>query len=201
MKHRAADVKLFLEQQEALANGDPVLTKFGEMGHGSVVYDPVIVTKPYKSGPVLSESGIGLEPNIRIGRNTRIDGFVKLEGGDGLVIGDHVHIASFSHVNVGGGKTVIEDGAAVASHCVIVSGGNRPEGESCSAAAPLQQQVLKRETTTLCRNACLFAHVTVVAGVTIGEGARVAAGAVVTKDVPAFEIWGGVPARRIGRAR
>ena len=34
-------------------------------------------------------------------------------------------------------------------------------------------------------------------GVTIGEGAVVAAGAVVTKDIPPFEIYGGVPAKFI----
>lgn len=39
----------------------------------------------------------------------------------------------------------------------------------------------------------------VMAGVCIGDGAIVAAGAILTKDVPAFEIWGGVPARFIAR--
>lgn len=34
-------------------------------------------------------------------------------------------------------------------------------------------------------------------GVSIGEGAVVGAGSVVTKDVPAYEIWAGVPARRL----
>lgn len=34
-------------------------------------------------------------------------------------------------------------------------------------------------------------------GVNVGRGAIVAAGAVVTKDIPPCEIWGGVPARKI----
>ncbi len=38
----------------------------------------------------------------------------------------------------------------------------------------------------------------ILPGVTIGTGAVVAAGAVVTKDIPDFEIWGGVPAKKIG---
>lgn len=41
-------------------------------------------------------------------------------------------------------------------------------------------------------------RVIVIAGVRIGRGAIVAAGAVVTKDIPPYEIWGGVPARKIG---
>lgn len=39
---------------------------------------------------------------------------------------------------------------------------------------------------------------TILAGVTIGKGSIIAAGAVVTKDIPPCEIWGGVPAQKIG---
>lgn len=165
-----------------------IVSPFGELADGVSVLEPVVFTKAFK------EDG---SPNIRIGKNSRIDSFTKLEGGEGLDIGTHVHIASFAHINIGGGKTIIGDGAAVASGCKIISGGNRPEGLSCSASAPLDEQVLVREVTVIERNACLFAGVIVIAGVTVGEGARIAAGAVVTKNVPAGEIWGGVPARRL----
>lgn len=37
----------------------------------------------------------------------------------------------------------------------------------------------------------------ILQGVSIGDGAVVAAGAVVTKDIPSYEVWGGVPARYI----
>lgn len=41
----------------------------------------------------------------------------------------------------------------------------------------------------------------ILPNVTIGNGAVIAAGAVVTKDVPAFEVWGGVPAKKISDRR
>lgn len=49
------------------------------------------------------------------------------------------------------------------------------------------------------RRAWVGANATITPGVTIGENAIVAAGAVVTKDVAANTIIGGIPARVIGR--
>lgn len=46
-------------------------------------------------------------------------------------------------------------------------------------------------------NVFLGANVIICQPVTIGDGSVVAAGAVVTKDIPAGEIWGGVPAKFI----
>lgn len=149
------------------------------------IFAPVVVTRADR---------------IRIGAGTRIDSFTKLEGGRGLTIGREVHIASFCHLNLGGGETILEDGVCTCSHAVIVSGGNRPEGDTCSIVAH-GHQVLRPARTILRKNACLFARVTVLAGVEIGEGARIAAGAVVTKDVPPFELWAGVPARRVRSLR
>jgi len=141
------------------------------------------------------------DEQIAIGAHSRVDSFCKLEGGRGLRIGQFVHIASFCHLNIGGGELIIEDGAACASGVKIVTGGNRPNSESCSASAPLDQQVLEFGRVRLARNACLYTNVVVLPNITIGEGARVAAGSVVTKDVPPYEIWAGVPARKIGDVR
>ena len=53
--------------------------------------------------------------------------------------------------------------------------------------------------TTVKRGASIGAGSTILGGITIGEGAMIAAGSVVTKDVPARELWMGSPARFIRR--
>lgn len=53
-------------------------------------------------------------------------------------------------------------------------------------------------TTRVKYGASIGANATIVCGVTVGEWAMIAAGAVVTKDVPAYALVAGVPARRIG---
>lgn len=52
-------------------------------------------------------------------------------------------------------------------------------------------------SVTIQNNCWIGARATILGGVTIGEGSVVAAGAVVTKDVPAYSLVGGVPARFI----
>lgn len=50
---------------------------------------------------------------------------------------------------------------------------------------------------TICKKAWIGMNVIILKGVTIGEGAVVAAGSVVTKDVPPYRVVGGNPAQII----
>jgi acetyltransferase-like isoleucine patch superfamily enzyme len=133
--------------------------------------------------------------NITIGRGSRIDSFVKLEGGLGLSIGQFVHIASFAHLGIGGGTLRIGDFAAVASGGKIISGSNQVNALSMSACAPPSIQRVVPSVTTMCAYSCVLAGGIVLPGVTMGEGAVLAAGGVATRNIPEWEIWGGVPAR------
>ena len=61
------------------------------------------------------------------------------------------------------------------------------------------QLLMNREPVKIGNNVFLGMDSIILKGVTIGDGAVIAAGAVVSKDVPQNEIWGGNPARFIKR--
>lgn len=87
------------------------------------------------------------------------------------------------------GGITIEEGAFIGPHCVLATE-YHPEN-------PSKRQSLLTKPITIGRNAWLGADVKVLAGVTIGENAIVAAGSVVTKDVPPDTVVAGSPARVI----
>lgn len=155
------------------------------MSIGCIVFDPVVI----------------LSPEMLVCHPTaRIDSFCKLECAGGITVGKLVHVASYCHLGIGGGAVYLEDGSACASGVRLISGSNVPgRGRGCSAVDP--DAVFKRSFVRICKNAIIFAGATILPGVTVGENAVVAAGAVVGKDVPAYEVWGGVPARKIGEVR
>ena len=144
------------------------------------LFDPIIMTKA---------------EHIVIEGYARIDSFVKLEGGRGLRIGRYVHIASFSHIGVGGGETIIGDYAAVASGGKIISGMNSPDFPSLSPCASDVLQQARTFRTVLEPYACVFTNAVVLPGVTLHEGAVLGAGSVALRSIPEWEVWFGNPAR------
>ena len=160
------------------------MSDYSYFGEGAEVLPPVVILRPER---------------VSLGDGARVDSFVKIEGGIGVVIGRYVHIASFAHINIGGGEVIIGDYAAVASGAKILGGSNLPGGLSMSAVAPIAMQVIERKRTAIGDYAFIGTQAVIMPGVTIGERAVIGAGAVVTKDVPPGEVWAGVPARFIGK--
>lgn len=162
------------------------LTHYGWLPPTSVVHDPVVVLRP---------------ENVSYGQHCRVDSFVKIEGGEWCIFHDYVHVSSFAHVNIGGGTLVVGEGSALASGCRVLSGSSTGEKVYPSSAAPAYMHHAERITTRIGCGVFVCAGATILPGVTVGDYAVIAAGAVVTRDVKPYEIWAGVPASRIGDRR
>lgn len=136
---------------------------------------------------------------IRVGAFSRIDGLVRLHGGVGLTIGEHVHIASHSTINTGNGETIMEDHCGCSNGVVIASGGPDFAHEHiCAADSPEHQHVIRKQTV-IGKHVFIGPNAVIMPGVLIDRCALVLAGAVVTRNVLSYDVVAGVPARVVGR--
>jgi len=106
--------------------------------------------------------------------------------GKNTQIGKNVFI-NFDCVFLDLGGITIEDGVLIAPKVSLLS-----EGHPIS---PEQRHSLVPKHIHIKKNAWIGANATILHGVTIGQNAVVAAGSVVTKDVPDNVVVGGIPAQ------
>jgi acetyltransferase-like isoleucine patch superfamily enzyme len=107
-----------------------------------------------------------------------------------LVVGDNGFFNVGCHFDLAD-TIIIEDGVTFGPEVMLITGAHEI-GLEGRRAGPLSPKPLK-----ICKGAWLGARCLILPGVTIGEGAVVGAGAVVTKNVPPNVIVGGVPAQVI----
>jgi UDP-2-acetamido-3-amino-2,3-dideoxy-glucuronate N-acetyltransferase len=147
-----------------------------------------------------------VDTGARIGDGTRIWHFSHISGGATLgercSLGQNVFIAN---------DVTIGNGVKIQNNVSVYEGVTLEDYVFCGPSMVFTnvrtpRSAFPRNTsadyarTRVCYGASIGANATVVCGVTIGAWAFVAAGAVVTKDVPAYALLAGVPGRRIGWA-
>ena len=127
----------------------------------------------------------------KIGAETRIGAFVEVQKGS--IIGKRCKISSHSFICQG---VTIEDEVFI-GHGVVFANDKYPRAvnEDGKLNDESDWQVVG---TVVQRGVSIGSHASILPGITIGTRALVAAGAVVTRDVPAGAIVAGVPARVIG---
>ncbi len=141
---------------------------------------------------------------------------------EGAVLGEGTHVWHFAHVCAGarigsgcslgqgvyvGNDVSIGDNVKIQNHVSVYDAVTLEDDVFCGpsmvftnvhnprSAVPRKGEYRR---TRVRRGAPLGANCTVVCGCTVGEYAFVGAGAVVSRDVPAFALVLGVPARRVG---
>ena len=144
-----------------------------------------------------------IDDNVEIGDRTKIWHFCHLQSvaqiasdcslgqnvniSNDVIIGNHVKIQNNVSVYEG---VELEDGVFCGPSCVFTND-LTPRAEFPKGHAGYKKTLVKH-------GASIGANATVVCGHTIGEYAMIAAGAVVTSNVPAHALMAGVPAKQIG---
>ncbi len=146
-----------------------------------------------------------IAPDVELGKDVKIYGFVNLYGceiGDGSQIGTFVEIQKnakigkrckiSTHTFICEG-VIIEDECFIGHHVVFIND-RYPKAANTdgSLQADADWTVIP---TRVERRASIGSGAVILCGVTIGEGALVGAGSVVTKDVPPHTVVAGNPAR------
>ncbi|WP_069808384.1 N-acetyltransferase [Vulcanisaeta thermophila] len=140
---------------------------------GTVIYEDVVLGDNVETG-----HNVLIREGTRIGSGTRVGSGVIIDGE--TIIGSNVSIQSMVYIPRG---TVIEDGVFLGPNVVITNDKYPPSR--------------RLDGVRIRRGAVIGANSTLIAGIEIGENAVVAAGSVVTKDVPPNKVVMGVPARPV----
>lgn len=143
-----------------------------------------------------------VDEGARIGEGSRVWHFVHVCAGahigKGVSLGQNVYV---------GNQVVIGDRCKVQNNVSVYDNVTLEEGVFCGPSMVFTnvynpRSLIERKDeyrdTLVRRGATLGANCTIICGVTIGEYAFVAAGAVVNRDVPDFALVAGVPARHAG---
>jgi acetyltransferase-like isoleucine patch superfamily enzyme len=131
----------------------------------------------------------------RVGKDTLITRSASLHDPQNIFVGEDVLVGPHCKIWASPNATLtLEDHALLGPNVTIITSTHG----TADLAVTMNKQPDTERDVRIGRGAWLCANAVILPGITIGEEAIVAAGAVVTQDVPPYAIAAGVPARVVG---
>ncbi|MGD0331153.1 MAG: acyltransferase [Nitrososphaeria archaeon] len=136
--------------------------------------------------------------NVSIGSNVRVDAFTIITATHKITIGNYIHIAAFCQLQTSGGEIIIHDFAGISSRCsLFTASDDYVDGFMTGPMVGEQFKKLDKGNIVLHRHAIVGCNFIIMPGITLCEGASVGALSFVNKDVNAYTVVAGVPAKQI----
>jgi len=137
-----------------------------------------------------------LPKNVSLSPNVVLYPYAYLKSCNGrILIGENTSIGEYTYINAMD-SVLIGSNVLIAPSCHITDANHNTE-----KGKPIRYQGITAKPVVIHDDVWVGAGVKILSGVTLGEGSVVAAGAVVTKDVPPYSIVAGVPAKVIGQRK
>ncbi|MGH8476704.1 MAG: acyltransferase [Methylococcales bacterium] len=132
---------------------------------------------------------------MQIGDHVRIDDFSILSGQ--VMIGSNVHIAAYCAL-FGTSGIKLDDFSGLSSRVTIYSVSDDYSGESLTnPTVPVKYRKLDSRPVIVGRHCIIGSGAVILPGATLGEGVAVGAMSLVTQDLEPWNIYSGIPAKRI----
>lgn len=138
---------------------------------------------------------------IHIGNNTSFGKEIYLTSWDSggkpfLKIGDNCRFGAYNHITCAN-KVIIGNNCLTGKWVTITDNSHGETDSATLKISPIKRAITSKGPVVIGNNVWIGDKATILPGVSIGDGAVVAANAVVTKNVPSYSVVGGNPARII----
>lgn len=157
----------------------------------------------YKDNVIMGSESISIGEENVFGKSVRLTAWYSdydKTGKNKIIIGDRCNFGERNHITACNNITIGDD-VLTGPNVLITDNSHGGFSVEELDTPPICRKLVSKETVTIGDRVWICANACIMSGVTIGEGAIIGANAVVTKDIPAYSVAVGIPAKVVKAIR